>query len=406
MSASAKDRRLQLSSEFYSELEKSGHKNLIRECPGCRRFLLDYGGVIFKDPLLCHDWAVIFTDGACPGNGSEFARAGIGIAAGEEEFRQLSVPWNSIDAVLKSVRRTNQQAELFAGMAGLKKGSDVHVQHLKSESDCPAPKRLILATDSKYVVDCLTVLFPGLQKKGAINFSLISRFHEKVVEVEKFYDIEVFFLHIPRTANCIADKLARDAAQKDDITVEASAMYQLMAQLSIAPPAARALEAELSKTQVDEIHHMKQAIDGAMASLARPLFNCNTSLETSIKEALYSARKALGESYELQDGVSAEKVVCQTLLRAAELYTDDTNVEPSLDRRTVAEKFCLSSFSNETAKAQDQAISRAAKIVIAPLHRANAVVRKIVEKAILAAMDERWNGVPAETEGVRFLIQK
>ncbi|KAK7564416.1 hypothetical protein IWX50DRAFT_559608 [Phyllosticta citricarpa] len=238
MSASAKDRRLQLSSEFYSELEKSGHKNLIRECPGCRRFFLDYGGVIFKDPLLCHDWAVIFTDGACPGNGSEFARAGIGIAAGEEEFRQLSVPWNSIDAVLKSVRRTNQQAELFAGMAGLKKGSDVHVQHLNGATKTS----VVIATDSKNVVDGLTEWLPrwevhqtcpiivsqmqkliGKQTNGystssggpVMNIRLFQCLQKRVIECEEENYIDIVFLHVPHEVNRLACGLSNSAAKMD-----------------------------------------------------------------------------------------------------------------------------------------------------------------------------------------------
>ncbi|KAK8170834.1 hypothetical protein BKA80DRAFT_258826 [Phyllosticta citrichinensis] len=218
--------------------------------------------------------------------------------------------------------------------------------------------------------------------------------------------MEIFFLHIPRKANNIADKLARDAARRDDIAVEASTLYNLVAQLSITPPAPSTLQDdEFPGSQFDEKYCMEQAIDDAMAPLTHALSNCNSSLETSIKEALHKVHKTLGESYELQNNASGEKVVFQALIRAAEIYTDGTSFDATFHRQTLAEKFYLSSFSEEIAQAQEHAISRAAKIIVAPLHRANAVVRKIMTEAMLAAMHKYWNGVPIETKGVLFQSQ-
>jgi ribonuclease HI len=80
---------------------------LLKVCPECNDFLLHCCGCNNRNLDLpwhrrpakpCHHYRVVFTDGACTNNGLPEAKAGAGVAYGNDEDSQLSTPiTNMID---------------------------------------------------------------------------------------------------------------------------------------------------------------------------------------------------------------------------------------------------------------------------------------------------------------------
>ncbi|KAK7533748.1 ribonuclease H-like domain-containing protein [Phyllosticta citribraziliensis] len=226
MTAPAKDRRLQLP----PNLGKLDYDKIIRECFDCGRLYFDYGEILFQKPMLFHNLAVVITDGACLRNGQSASRAGIGIVAGSDPSQQFSIPWHRIDCIPAGLERTSQRAEIFAAMEGLRKAVDVHAHLSWATLEWLRPSKLILATDSEYVVNGLTEWFPNWKKHGnktsrgvrSVNFDLFEQLEATVIELEKNHRMEIFFLNVPHEAKARADRLAGDAARLDDATVEAN----------------------------------------------------------------------------------------------------------------------------------------------------------------------------------------
>lgn len=92
---------------------------------------------------------MIYTDGACPSNGLIAGRAGIGVFFGLDDPRNIS-------SRLPGHHQTNQRAELFAVLKALE------VLH----TGVQRPNRVVILTDSKYVVQALTEWVPLWEKKG------------------------------------------------------------------------------------------------------------------------------------------------------------------------------------------------------------------------------------------------
>jgi len=91
------------------------------------------------------------TDGACLGNGTQSARAGMGAYWSTKPNTNYSSPVT--DAHDPDQPRTNQRAELLAVIYGLAEfaGERTHEREHGSQK-----KTWIIATDSKYVVDGIT----------------------------------------------------------------------------------------------------------------------------------------------------------------------------------------------------------------------------------------------------------
>jgi ribonuclease HI len=135
---------------------------LLRVCPECKDFLL-HGCACNNEHLdlprsyglanPCHHFHIVFTDGACTNNGKRTAKAGIGIAFGDDVGSQLSIPIT--DAEDNFPLRSNQRAELCAAQVGLDLLAQAHTNQLKSEVNA-----WIIATDSEYVVKGITEWLP------------------------------------------------------------------------------------------------------------------------------------------------------------------------------------------------------------------------------------------------------
>ena len=142
---------------------------LIRECPECEDFLLYCCAC--NNQLLdlprsrrptrpCHHFRIVFTDGACMNNGNSAARAGVGVAYGNNAGSQLSIPITNTEDDFPM--RSNQRAELYAAKLGLEFLAEADKINSKEPTGKAKDKSKawIIATDSEYVVKGMTEWLP------------------------------------------------------------------------------------------------------------------------------------------------------------------------------------------------------------------------------------------------------
>jgi ribonuclease HI len=99
---------------------------------------------------------VVYTDGACKGNGTKEAKAGIGIYI-QREGETPSVEYKA--APLMGDRQTNQRAEMMAALVGLKMVA----------RDLERVGKIKLVTDSKHVVNGMTSWMIDWKKGGWVK---------------------------------------------------------------------------------------------------------------------------------------------------------------------------------------------------------------------------------------------
>lgn len=140
-------------------LESCETSDLILTCPDCNRFYLVCCSCrkrYRKTERPCHNYRLVFTDGACRNNGQMGATAGIGIAYGTDEQSQISIPIT--DEEDDFPRRTSQRTELLAALTGLQYVCEPVCSLVHGRGD---PNRsLIIASDSEYVVKGMTEWLP------------------------------------------------------------------------------------------------------------------------------------------------------------------------------------------------------------------------------------------------------
>lgn len=88
-----------------------------------------------------------FTDGACIDNGKVNSKAGIGIWWGRDH------KWNISQPIMKS-HQTNNGAEIQAASVAIKLAATNGID------------KLLIKTDSQYVIDCVTMWMPKWKKNG------------------------------------------------------------------------------------------------------------------------------------------------------------------------------------------------------------------------------------------------
>ncbi|KAK2480387.1 hypothetical protein H9L39_07955 [Fusarium oxysporum f. sp. albedinis] len=108
---------------------------------------------------------VVFIDGACPANGPAALQASVGVYFGPESPKNIS-------RLIDTSRPTNQLAEITAAVEAMRQVRSVVVPErrilLKGSSPRTTPDtlrdarrfRLVLATDSSYLVDCMCKYMP------------------------------------------------------------------------------------------------------------------------------------------------------------------------------------------------------------------------------------------------------
>ena len=157
---------------FCPLLQEFDTDELIVTCEECKDFFVCCCSCIQHDRERpgkpCHHFRLVFTDGACSHNGQDAATSGIGIACGENEESQLTIPLtNSID---KGHKRTSQRAELWAALFGVicmthvdqtdSSKAEKAVKKRKNHGPRDSAKALVVATDSEYVVKGMTEWLP------------------------------------------------------------------------------------------------------------------------------------------------------------------------------------------------------------------------------------------------------
>jgi ribonuclease HI len=135
----------------------------------------------------------IYTDGSALGNGKLSALGGVGVYFGPGDQRNISEP-------LTGTRQTNNRAELTAVQRALEVA--------------PRDRRIVIVSDSKYAIDCVTDWFRGWQRNNWMNSS------RKPVEnkdlVVKIIDLLEERQRVNRHRLADGDNAAADAATKLD----------------------------------------------------------------------------------------------------------------------------------------------------------------------------------------------
>lgn len=166
---------------------------LITECAYCGAYFVacchhqSFKGKLFP----CHNFRLIFVDGACSNNGRVNATAGIGIVMGNGERDTWSIPID--DTLDPGTEKTSQRAELLAALQGLEKLRMQHFEtdvgeyrnekrhelqtfkthNTRGDSGPVTHPQWIIASDSEYVVLGMTKWLP--KWKIRMSFSFLTR---------------------------------------------------------------------------------------------------------------------------------------------------------------------------------------------------------------------------------------
>ncbi len=161
-------------------------------------FLHEFNKIVIKNPIINEDSFIIYTDGACKYNGSQRARAGIGIHFSENN--KISIPDISERLIYK--KQTNNAAELMAILKSLEKCLEYEIK-----------QKIYIYTDSDYSMKCITLWYPEWIKKGNYKDRKNIDILHKIYDIYKKLDIE--FIHI-RAHTGLNDKhsLGNDMADK------------------------------------------------------------------------------------------------------------------------------------------------------------------------------------------------
>ncbi|XP_037247294.1 ribonuclease H1 isoform X2 [Falco rusticolus] len=153
-----------------------------------------------QQPEPAGDFAVVYTDGCCSGNGRNRARAGIGVYWGPGH------PLNTSERL--PGRQTNQRAEIHAACKAIEQAKSQNI------------RKLIIYTDSKFTINGITSWVDNWKTNGwrtSSGGSVINKEDfERLDNLSK--DIEIQWMHVPGHAgfhgNEEADRLAREGASK------------------------------------------------------------------------------------------------------------------------------------------------------------------------------------------------
>ena len=144
---------------------------------------------------------IIYTDGACPHNGSKKASMGIGIHF--SRFNQISL--EDISETIHHKTTSNNVAELWAIIKALQ----ICLKHNITQN-------IVIYTDSKYTIDAITEWYPHWKQKGVLqqkkNIDLIENAYRYVSKYSiQFHHVRAHTRDMDEHSigNRTADSLAR-----------------------------------------------------------------------------------------------------------------------------------------------------------------------------------------------------
>lgn len=144
---------------------------------------------------------IIYTDGACPHNGSKKATMGIGVHFSRYNHKHIE----DISETIQHKTTSNNVAELWAIIKAVQTCID---NDIKDD--------IIIYTDSKYSIDAITEWYPHWMKLGVLqkrkNIDLIGKAYEYVSNYSiKFHHIRAHTREMDEHSigNRTADSLAR-----------------------------------------------------------------------------------------------------------------------------------------------------------------------------------------------------
>ena len=144
---------------------------------------------------------IAYTDGACKYNGSQRAKAGLGI-----HFSEMNnIKINDISERLIYSKQTNNAAELMAILRCLEKCLEYNVY-----------QKIYIYTDSDYSMKCITLWYPEWKKKGIKDKKNIDILH-KINSIYGKLDVE--FIHI-RSHTGLTDIHSLGNERADRLAVE------------------------------------------------------------------------------------------------------------------------------------------------------------------------------------------
>lgn len=157
----------------------------------------------FNKPVEINDDSFIaYTDGACKHNGSQRAKAGIGVYFNKRN--SISIPSISERLIYKT--QTNNAAELTAILKCLEKCLEYGIK-----------QKIYIYTDSDYSMKCITLWYPEWIKKGNFNDRKNIDILHKINSIYERLDVE--FIHI-RSHTGLTDIHSKGNEMADRLAVE------------------------------------------------------------------------------------------------------------------------------------------------------------------------------------------
>lgn len=164
-------------------------------------FLHEMNGMNKKE-ILSQDTFNIYTDGACKHNGSDKAKAGIGVYF--NKHNSVNIP--NVSERLTTIKQTNNVAELTAILRALELCYEYNIKH-----------QILIYTDSDYSMKCIEIWYPQWKKENKMkdrkNIDILQK-------IDKLYEkLDVKFKHI-RSHTGLTDIHSKGNEMADRLAVQ------------------------------------------------------------------------------------------------------------------------------------------------------------------------------------------
>lgn len=143
---------------------------------------------------------IVYTDGACKHNGSDKAKAGIGVYF--NKHNHIKIP--NVSERLTTVKQTNNVAELTAILRALELCSKYNIKN-----------KILIYTDSDYSMKCIEIWYPQWKKEDKMKdrknidiLQKINEYYEKLDVEFKHIRSHTGLTDIHSKGNEMADRLA------------------------------------------------------------------------------------------------------------------------------------------------------------------------------------------------------